>query len=42
MIAKGLKAIRQGDWKLFPGEKPELYNLREDIGEKNNVAAGFS
>jgi len=38
---RGLKAIRQGDWKLFPGEKPQLYNLHKDIGEKNNVAAKF-
>jgi arylsulfatase A len=38
---RGLKAIRQGDWKLFPGENPQLYNLREDIGEKNNLAIEF-
>jgi len=39
--------VRQGDWKLirFYGEAPdrghgyELYNLREDIGEQNNLAA---
>ena len=34
-------AIRQGDWKLIynyeTGEK-ELYNIPEDIGEKNNLA----
>ncbi len=34
-------AIRQGDWKLiefFDDGRLELYNLREDIGEKNNLA----
>jgi arylsulfatase A-like enzyme len=35
-------AIRDGDWKLiewFESGRLELYNLREDIGEKNNLAA---
>lgn len=35
-------AIRAGDWKLqefFEDGRLELYNLREDIGEKNNLAA---
>jgi hypothetical protein len=30
-----------GDWKAVrtkPGAKIELYNLAEDLGEKNNVA----
>lgn len=34
-------AVREGQWKLIiPGaeSQPELYNLQEDIGEKNNVA----
>jgi arylsulfatase A-like enzyme len=35
-------AIRHGDWKLVVGngggEKPELYNLAEDIRESNNLA----
>ena len=31
-----LAAVRAGDWKLFV--KGELYNLRSDLGEKNNVA----
>ncbi len=33
-------AIRMGDWKLasLAGSPPELYNLAEDIGEKNNLA----
>jgi uncharacterized sulfatase len=34
-------AIRAGDWKLiefFDGEPLELYNLKEDLGEKNNLA----
>lgn len=37
-----LSALRRGDWKLVyrmhTGDL-ELYNLREDIGERNNVAA---
>lgn len=41
-IPSGLKqAVRMGDWKAVrPGwKKPlELYNLKTDIGEKNNVA----
>ncbi|MEI7728675.1 MAG: sulfatase/phosphatase domain-containing protein [Verrucomicrobiota bacterium] len=35
-------AIRSGDWKLiefFETGRLELYNLKEDIGEKNNLAA---
>jgi arylsulfatase A-like enzyme len=36
-------AVRHGDWKLVVGngggQKPELYNLAEDISESNNVAA---
>lgn len=34
-------AIRQGDWKLiefFEDGRVELYNLREDLGEQNNLA----
>ena len=38
-----LSALRRGDWKLVyrmhTGEL-ELYNLRDDIGEHSNVAAG--
>jgi arylsulfatase A-like enzyme len=35
-------SVRDGDWKLleyFETGKLELYNLREDAGEKNNLAA---
>ena len=36
-------AIRMGDWKLIkfytPGKDVELYNLKDDIGETNNLAA---
>jgi len=35
-------AIRDGDWKLrasYEDGRYELYNLREDIGEKNDLAA---
>lgn len=34
--------IRDGDWKLrvsYEDGKAELYNLRDDLGEKNDVAA---
>lgn len=34
-------AIREGDWKLiefFDDARPELYNLREDIGEQDDLA----
>lgn len=37
-------ALRQGDWKLiefFEDGALELYNLRDDLGEANNVAAKF-
>ncbi len=46
----GFQAIRVGDWKLFPqrkgaglkgGQGPALFNLAEDIGEKNDVSAKF-
>lgn len=36
------QALRQGDWKLVnlgAGKPLELYHLRRDIGETNNVAA---
>ena len=34
------QAIRQGDWKLVMNgnSKPELYNLKDDLGEQNNLA----
>lgn len=35
-------AIRDGDWKLiefYEYDEVELYNLRDDIGERNNLAA---
>ncbi|MBI3850017.1 MAG: sulfatase [Verrucomicrobia bacterium] len=35
-------AIRSGDWKLlefFEDGRLELYNLRDDLGEKNNLVA---
>lgn len=36
------QAVRQGDWKLVrqgPAFKTELFNLKQDIGETNDVAA---
>jgi arylsulfatase A-like enzyme len=35
-------AVRVGDWKLiefYEDNRVELYNLAEDVGEKNNLAA---
>ena len=37
-------AVRNGDWKLlefFEDGRLELYNLKDDIGEKNNLAGTF-
>jgi len=37
-------AVRDGKWKLikfYQGNRTELYNLNEDIGEKNNLADVF-
>ena len=32
------RAVRSGDWKLlFDGPRALLFNLRTDIGERNNV-----
>lgn len=34
-------ALRQGDWKLIryyvPGRKPQLFNIKSDPGEQNNL-----
>ncbi len=38
------QAVRMGDWKAWrdaPESPLELYNLKEDIGEKNNIAAQY-
>jgi uncharacterized sulfatase len=40
-----VSSIRQGDWKLieyFEDERVELYNLKTDIGESNNLAEKMS
>ncbi len=35
----GAKAVRQGVWKMVVKEnKPELFNLADDLGEKNDLA----
>lgn len=37
-----VSAVRSGDWKLlhfFEDNHLELYNLKDDLGEKNNLAA---
>ena len=39
--ARRKQAVRMGDWKavrLSPKREIELYNLKNDIGEKNNIA----
>lgn len=47
---KEIWGVRKGDWKLLPnggsrasklGDKPELYNLKEDIMEKINLAEKY-
>jgi len=37
------QAVRMGDWKAvsFYKSHTELYNLKDDLGEKNNVAAKY-
>lgn len=37
------KTIRHGDWKLLfrDGYPVQLYNLKDDLGEKNNLVAKF-
>jgi len=35
-----LRGVRAEDWKLIVAPKPELYRLRDDPGEKNNVISG--
>lgn len=37
-----VQAVRLGKWKLRPGNKPELYDLRTDIGESQNVASAHA
>jgi len=32
------EAVRLGKWKLHLKKQPELYDLRADIGEQNNLA----
>lgn len=37
-------AIREGDWKLirwYEDDKVELYNIRDDLSEKNDLAARY-
>jgi len=40
--AAPVQALRQGNWKAYraaPGKPIELYNLADDLGERQNVAA---
>lgn len=42
MFDKGAYMVRESDFKLViqqKGGKPELYNLKQDVGERNNMAA---
>lgn len=39
--ANGVQAIREGPWKLVCLAKPQLFNLAEDIAEKNDLAARY-
>lgn len=34
-----LEAVRSGKWKLRRTKKIELYDLKDDISEKNNASA---
>jgi len=37
--ARRQRAVRQGDWKLMlDGANPMLFNLKDDIGERNDLA----
>ena len=41
LTAEPASAIRRGDWKLIEfheDKRAELYNLAEDIGEKNDLS----
>ena len=40
MVANAVSSIRQGGWKLeyFEDKRVELHNLKNDIGEENNLA----
>ena len=45
---RGQQALRQGDWKIyrpyakrFPNKPVKLFNLKEDIKEKNNLAGKY-
>ena len=38
MGARQQQAVRSGDWKLlFDGGRPMLFNVRTDLGERNNL-----
>ncbi len=43
VAARPQRAVRSGDWKLiFDGPRPLLFNLRTDIGERNDVIGEHS
>ena len=37
----GRLAIRDGDWKYIAGRKAQLYNLKQDIHERKNLAKKY-
>ena len=37
--ARPHRAVRSGDWKLVLEPRPMLFNLRNDIGERENLIA---
>lgn len=41
ICGNGALLIRKGDWKLINTKEPQLYNLREDLAEMNNLAAQY-
>ena len=34
----GTPSVRLSNWKLIVGQKPQLYNLADDLGERNDLA----
>ena len=43
-LTSPVSSIRDGDWKLleyFEDNHVELYNLKDDIGEKNDLASAM-
>ncbi|MFK7911444.1 MAG: sulfatase-like hydrolase/transferase [Akkermansiaceae bacterium] len=41
VCGNGIQTIRKGNWKLIPTKNPQLYNLKNDIAEKTNLASKY-